>query len=311
MTDDKRLVRFDWFVKFMLRDKSNFEILEGFLSELLREDIRIIEILDSESNKKSKTDKFNRVDILVRDHKDERIIVEIQNNKEYDYLQGILFGAAKTLAENMAEGNPYSQIKKIISVSVVYFEAAQGIDYIYHGQTVFTGIHQKDILRLTDEQQEVYGKKLPQELYPEYYLIKAKDFDENIKEALDEWVHFFKKGQIKGNFTAKGLAKAKKKLHVAKLTPAQRRQYERYMEEQRSIASYNETVQKDLDDAKKEAKQEGRQEGKEEGEQKAKYIAAEKGLRKGLSMEVVAEINDLPIEVVPEIKRKIDSEASK
>jgi predicted transposase/invertase (TIGR01784 family) len=299
MTEDKKLVRFDWFVKFMLRDKSNFEILEGFLSELLKEDIRIIEILDGESNKKTKTDKFNRVDILVRDHKDERIIVEIQNNKEYDYLQRILFGAAKTLAENIDEGNPYSKIKKIISVSVVYFEAAQGIDYIYHGQTIFTGIHQKDILQLTDEQWDLYGKKLPQELYPEYYLIKAEDFDENIKDALDEWVYFFKKGQIKENFTAKGLAKAKKKLNVAKLTPTQRRQYERYLDEQRSIASYNEVVQKDIDDARKEAKDE------------TKYAAAEKGLRKGLSIEMVAEINDLPVEDVREIKRKIDNETSK
>lgn len=296
MTEDKKLVRFDWFVKFMLRDKSNFEILEGFLSELLKEDIRIIEILDSESNKKTKTDKFNRVDILVRDHKDERIIVEIQNNKEYDYLQRILFGAAKTLAENIDEGNPYSKIKKIISVSVVYFEAAQGIDYIYHGQTVFTGIHQKDILQLTEEQQDLYGKKFPQELYPDYYLIKAEDFDENVKDTLDEWVYFFKKGQIKENFTAKGLAKAKKKLNVAKLTPAQRRQYERYLNEQRSIASYNEMVQKDLEDAKKEARGE------------AKYESAEKGLRKGLSVEMVAEINDLPVEDVREIKRKIDQE---
>ncbi|NJL77324.1 MAG: Rpn family recombination-promoting nuclease/putative transposase [Saprospiraceae bacterium] len=302
MTDDKKLVRFDWFVKFMLRDKSNFEILEGFLSELLKEDIRIIEILDGESNKKTKTDKFNRVDILVRDHKDERIIIEIQNNKEYDYLQRILFGTAKTLAENIDEGNPYSTIKKIISVSVVYFEAAEGIDYIYHGQTVFTGMHQKDILQLSDKQQELYDKKLPQELYPEYYLIKAEDFDENIKDALDEWIYFFKKGQIKESFTAKGLAKAKNKLNVAKLKPAQRRQYERYLDEQRSIASYNEVVQKDLEDAKKEAKMEGKAEGKEE----AKYIAAERGLRKGLSVEMVADINDLSIDEVREIKRKID-----
>lgn len=298
MADDKKLVRFDWFVKFMLRDKSNFEILEGFLSELLKEDIRIIEILDSESNKKTKTDKFNRVDILVRDHKDERIIIEIQNNKEYDYLQRILFGTAKTLAENIDEGNPYSTIKKIISVSVVYFEAAEGIDYIYHGQTVFTGMHQKDILQLSDKQQELYGKKLPQELYPEYYLIKAEDFDENIKDTLDEWIYFFKKGQIKKSFTAKGLAKAKNKLNVAKLKPAQRREYERYLDEQRSIASYNEVVQKDLEDAKKEAKAEGKKE--------AKYITAERGLRKGLSVEMVADINDLSIEEVREIKRKID-----
>jgi predicted transposase/invertase (TIGR01784 family) len=299
MSEDKKLVRFDWFVKFMLRDKSNFEILEGFLSELLKEDIRIIEILDGESNKKTKTDKFNRVDILVRDHKDERIIVEIQNNKEYDYLQRILFGASKTLAENIDEGNPYSKIKKIISVSVVYFEAAQGIDYIYHGQTVFTGIHQKDILQLTEEQQELYGKRFPQELYPDYYLIKAEDFDENIKDTLDEWVYFFKKGQIKENFTAKGLAKAKKKLNVAKLTPAQRREYERYLNEQRSIASYNEVVQKDLEDAKREAKFE------------AKYEVAENLLRSGASVDFTVQVSGLPSEIILEIKRKMDSETSK
>lgn len=308
MSDDKKLVRFDWFVKFMLRDKSNFEILEGFLSELLKEDIRIIEILDGESNKKTKTDKFNRVDILVRDHKNERIIIEIQNNKEYDYLQRILFGAAKTLAENISEGDPYAKIKKIISVSVVYFEAAQGIDYIYHGQTVFTGIHKKDVLQLTEEQQELYEKKLPQELYPEYYLIKAKDFDENIKDTLDEWVYFFKKGQIKPNFTAKGLAKAKKKLNVAKLTPTQRREYEHYLDEQRSIASYNETVQKDLEDAKKEAKAEGLEKGREEGEQKAKYEVAENALRSGATVDFTIQITGLSEEVVLEIKRKLEDE---
>lgn len=281
----------------MLRDKSNFEMLEGFLSELLKENVLIIELLDSEANKSSKDDKFNRVDVLVKDTKDERIIVEIQNNKEYDYLQRILYGTAKTLVENIKEGQPYSTIKKVISVSVVYFEAGQGADYIYHGQTVFTGIHEKDVLSLSEEQQDLYGKNLPQDLYPEYYLIKAADFDEEINDTLDEWVYFFKKGEIKEGFTAKGILKAKKKLNVGKLTPAQRRKYNKFLEEQRSIASHNETLQKDIEDAK------------EEGEQKAKYQAAEKGLRKKLSIEEVAEINDLSIAEVLEIKHKIDTEA--
>jgi predicted transposase/invertase (TIGR01784 family) len=302
MTESRRLVRFDWFVKFMLRDKSNFEILEGFLSELLKEDIRILEILDPESNKKSSKDRFNRVDILVRNDKDERIIVEIQNNKEYDYLQRILFGAAKTLTENISEGQPYSDLKKVISVSVVYFEAGQGIDYIYHGQTVFTGIHQNDVLALSEEQQGMYGKALPQDLYPEYYLIKAADFDENIKNPLDEWVYFFKKGQIKGTFEAKGLEKAKKKLDVAKLSPAQRGEYERYLDEQRSLASYNETLQKDLDDALKQ----GREEGREEGAYQAKYETAENALRSGATIAFTMQITGLPESLLQEIKRRIE-----
>lgn len=49
----KKLVRFDWAMKKMLCHKANFDILEGFLSELLEEDLRIKQILDSESNKKT------------------------------------------------------------------------------------------------------------------------------------------------------------------------------------------------------------------------------------------------------------------
>jgi hypothetical protein len=57
----KRLVRFDWAMKKLLRNKANFSILEGFFSELLRRDITIQNILESESNKQTDDDKYNRV----------------------------------------------------------------------------------------------------------------------------------------------------------------------------------------------------------------------------------------------------------
>lgn len=47
----KQLIRFDWAIKRLLRSKANFGILEGFLSELLKQDIKIINLLESESNK--------------------------------------------------------------------------------------------------------------------------------------------------------------------------------------------------------------------------------------------------------------------
>ncbi|MBP7215526.1 MAG: hypothetical protein KBA52_07820 [Candidatus Kapabacteria bacterium] len=46
----KKLIRFDWAIKRLLRNKSNFVVLEGFLSELLFDDIKIEQILESESN---------------------------------------------------------------------------------------------------------------------------------------------------------------------------------------------------------------------------------------------------------------------
>ncbi|GEM_PF-2637669 len=47
----RKLITFDWAMKRLLRSKANFEILEGFLSELLGEDIFILEILESESKR--------------------------------------------------------------------------------------------------------------------------------------------------------------------------------------------------------------------------------------------------------------------
>ena len=82
----KQLIRFDWAIKKLLRHKANFDILEGFLSELLNEEIKIKQILDSESNKETEDDKHNRVDILVENSKNELVIVEVQNSKEYDYF---------------------------------------------------------------------------------------------------------------------------------------------------------------------------------------------------------------------------------
>ena len=89
MSNTRKLITFDWAIKRLLRSKANFGILEGFLSELLKEEITILDLLESESNKDDKLDKYNRVDLRVRNQKQEIIIIEIQYDREYDYLQRI------------------------------------------------------------------------------------------------------------------------------------------------------------------------------------------------------------------------------
>ena len=41
MDNDNRIIRFDWAVKRMLRDKANFDVLEGLMKVLIGEDLRI------------------------------------------------------------------------------------------------------------------------------------------------------------------------------------------------------------------------------------------------------------------------------
>jgi predicted transposase/invertase (TIGR01784 family) len=230
-------------MKKMLRHKANFDILEGFLSELLGEDVKIKQVLDSESNKETENDKFNRVDILVENDKRELVIIEVQNTQEYDYFHRMLYGASKAITEHIREGSAYAQVKKVISITIAYFDLGQGKDYVYHGTTVFKGIHKGDILGLSEKQIEAYQKNHAHEIYPEYWVIKTGKFRNRINDRLDEWVYFLKNAEIKPSFSAKGLKEASDKLDALKLPEKERLEYDKYLRHLMSIASRNHTIE--------------------------------------------------------------------
>jgi len=279
----RKLITFDWAMKRLLRSKANFEILEGFLSELLNEDIVILEVLESESNKESKTDKFNRVDLKVKNRAGEIIIIEVQYEREFDYLQRMLYGTSRAITEHQQEGEPFSSLVKVISVNILYFDLGHGSDYIYRGTTSFTGIHDKDNLQLSSRQQKLYGKEQIFHLFPEYYLIRINNFNDIAATPLDEWIYFLKNEEIKDEFKAKGLQKAKKAFSLLSLPEKDRLAYARYQDDLRYQASLIESNY-GL----------GRLEGKEEG----KIEVARRLIEKGMSVEEAAEVAGVSEEVL-------------
>lgn len=108
----RKIVSFDWAIKYILRDKANFVILEGFLLALLEEEIKIVNILESESNKENENLKFTRVDLIAKNQKDELIIIEVQYSPENDYLKRLLFGVSRNIVDNIYSGEDYSKVKK-------------------------------------------------------------------------------------------------------------------------------------------------------------------------------------------------------
>ena len=231
--EPRKLVSFDWAIKRLLRSKANFGILEGFLSELLREDVKIDHLLESETNKDTKADKFNRVDMLVKNSTGELILIEVQYEPELDYLLRMLYGSSKLITENLDEGKSYAHIKKVISINLVYFELGQGKDYVYHGSTQFVGIHKKDVLQLAANQLKTFKADSIAKLYPEYYILRINEFNNIAKDTLDEWIYFLKNEQLPPNAKAKGLKEAEQKLNVLKLNPEERKAYEHFKENQR------------------------------------------------------------------------------
>jgi predicted transposase/invertase (TIGR01784 family) len=227
---NRNLIRFDWAIKRLLRNKADYLVLEGFLSELLKEDISIQNILESESNQLNDTDKFNRVDILVKNAKGELVIIEIQNQNEYDYFHRMVYGTSKAIAEYISVGEPYKNIKKVYSINIVYFDLGQGEDYVYHGKTDFIGIHKSDKLLLSEKQVELLGKVEPFQIFPEYYVIKVNQFDNVAKNTLDEWIYYLKNNEIKDEFTARGIDKAKELWRVDNLPEDEQKNYQKHIE---------------------------------------------------------------------------------
>ena len=229
-----QLVRFDWAIKKLLRNKANFEILEGFLSELLKQEVRIEKILESESNRSSADNKQNRVDLLTEIGSGELVLIELQVEAQYDYFHRMAYGVSKLITDNMDSGFSYEMVRKVISVNIVYFDLGHGEDYVYKGATDFKGIHKNDLLQLTVIQRGKFSNiDAVSEIFPEYYILKVNEFDNLAKDTLDEWIYFFKNSEIKNEFKAKGLQKAAEELDILKLSKEERAEYDSYIEERR------------------------------------------------------------------------------
>ena len=56
-SNNNQIIRFDWAMKRLLRNKAKFSVLEGLLTTLPGEKIVIQKLLESESNQEDKFDK--------------------------------------------------------------------------------------------------------------------------------------------------------------------------------------------------------------------------------------------------------------
>jgi len=275
MAKDK-YVRFDWAAKRMLRNKANFGVLEGLITVLLNEEVHIEEILESEGNQDTYDDKFNRVDVKAKNSKGEIIIVEIQLTRELYYLERILYGVAKSITEHIQLGDKYDKVKKVYSISILYFDLGKGADYLYHGQTTFTGVHTGDTLQITTKEKDVIEMKTPEQIFPEYFLIRVNEFNKVATTPLEEWLDYLRSGHIKDDTTAPGLQEARRQLQYMQMPREEQISYDRHLD---AIMIQNDVIST--------AQKEGRAEGIAIGKQEATLANARALIEKGVSKDIV------------------------
>ena len=295
MEQKDKYIRFDWAIKRLLRNKANFGVLEGLLTVLLDEPIHIVEILESEGNQQRENEKFNRVDIKAKNSQDEIIIVEVQNTREIYYLERILFGVAKAITEHIELGNLYSEVKKIYSISILYFDLGKGNDYLYHGQNTFVGVHTGDFLEVTTKEKDAIVHKLPSEIFPEYFLIRVNEFNKVAVTPLEEWIEYFKSGVIRPDTKAPGLEEARRKLIYYNMDKAEQLAYDEHVN---ALMIQNDVLSTAAMEGREEGRQEGRKEGREEGRKEEKIENARTMKSLNISASIIHQVTGLPLEEI-------------
>ena len=302
MSEKRTLVSFDWAIKNILRDKANYDVLEGFLSTLLDRDIRILSLLESESNQEEQSDKFNRVDLSVEDEAGDMYVIEVQAGWERYYLQRLLYGSSKLIVDHLNLGDSFAKVKKVISVSILYFLLWEGEnDYIYKGSTDFYGLNTRERLRLKPRKRRaVLGRELDagRDVFPEYYLIETERFHDIINSGIDEWVYFFKNSEVRPDFRSKNIQAAAEKLDLLKMSGEERRAYEKYL--------VNRASEKDMiESAYDEGIEKGIERGIEKGIEKGRAEVALNMLRIGLmTTDQIAEVTGLSAEELSRLAEK-------
>ncbi|MDR1169673.1 MAG: Rpn family recombination-promoting nuclease/putative transposase [Prevotellaceae bacterium] len=282
---NSNLICFDWAAKRLLQQKSNFVVMEGLLSALLDEDIRIVRILESEGNQETASYEFNRVNMLAENGKGELVVVEVQNSRELSYFYQMLYGVSRAMTKYIWKGDEYEKIKKRYSLNIVYFDLEQSGDYLYSEGVTFTGVHTKDELILTERQREllIYGNT--GNIVTESYIIRVNEFNENVVTPLDEWILFLKTGEIPENASAKGLAEARDCLQVDKLSKEERKAYKAYME---SVLFEKRVIQTAI----------------LEGQVEEKVSVIMESAKAGLPIETIVAITGLTTDIVSDILNK-------
>ncbi len=110
----RKLVCFGWALNNLLNRKENFEILEGLLSELLKEDIQIQKVLESDANGDIQRF-FNQLSLCAKNGQGDTIIIRVHCDTQYDYLHKIFRTTSGRSIEHPINEISCPEIKKAFS----------------------------------------------------------------------------------------------------------------------------------------------------------------------------------------------------
>ena len=305
MSKDKSLVSFDYAIKYLLKDKGDFGIVEGFISALLNtkgyKNIKILALLETESNKEDSKSKRSLADLIVEDEDHHKYIIEIERNVKDSFIHKSCFNSSRLIVDNLAQREDYTQIIKVFHISLLYFPIGNGNGAIYHGKTIIHEIETNDKLSVHIKNKETGELFDATDILPEYFYISVPLFNDRLEKEIDDWLYVMKYDEVPKNYHSSYMNQVAEKLSILKMTPQERVTYSYYQKK-----LYNDRDELQFAEARGEArgKTEGIEIGKTEGETAKAIEIARNLLKAGVSIETIAESTGLAHEQIKELQKK-------
>jgi len=291
MNNDKPLVSFDYAIKYLLKDKGDYGIVEGFISALLKtkgyKDIKIVALLETESNKEDSKSKRSLADLIVEDEDHHKYIIEIERNVKDSFIHKAFFNTSRLIVDNLAQREDYTQIIKIFHISLLYFPIGNGNGAIYHGKTIIHEIETNEKLSVHIKNQETGEVFDATDILPEYFYISVPLFNDRLEKEIDDWLHVMKYDEVPKNYHSPYMVQVAEKLSILKMTPEERANYSYYQKK-----LYNDRDELQAAEAR----------GKSEENIRIKIEIAKSLLSQNIDINTISTATGLSVEKINELK---------
>ena len=288
----KPLISFDYAIKYILKSKQDYDIIEGFISALFATEgykpIKIKSLLDPESNKEAAHLKKSIADLVVEDEDHNTYIVEIERSHTPHYTHKSCFNTSRLIVDSITENQSYTRIQKVFHISLLYFAPSEMKSPIYHGKTL---IHAIDSSHPPSSCLRIDHSKICIEptIYPEYFFISVPLFDDLVRAEIDEWLYVMKHEDVKEDFKSPYMKRVMDRLTVLKMNDTDRTVYFKYLKEMVNAQDAMDfAIKQGIEKGLEEGLMKGLEVGREEGIEKGIEIGIEKGIEKGAYAKAVA-----------------------
>jgi hypothetical protein len=290
---EKPLISFDFAIKYLLKNKGDYDIIEGFISALFASQgyppIKINALLDTESNKEELELKKSIADLVVEDGEGNKYIVEIERAYTPNFMHKACFNSSRLVVDGIYGSQDYTTIKKIFHISLLYFSTKGMQKPIYHGKTIVHEVDTKHPVDVSIANEGLVIFNTPN-VFPEYFFISVPMFDDVINTEIDEWLYVMKHSEIKQSFKSPYMAKVAERLAVIKMSAEERNEYIYYQKQ--SVHSQD-------------ILQAAETKGRAEGRFKEKVEIALNLLRQNLPLDVISSATGLSKDELNELKSKL------